>query len=342
MAYASSRHAVRRLAAEAARGARARRGCSDRVPSPARRSLLSPSPRVDGPVPRFRGGVSASPWPRPRARVRRAALAGARGSARRSAEPQRGVRRAVQVAARPLGVKRGSCRRAKRRLRRSGFGEVRAAARRSRRGVHRRARGGHAAVRAVRAHAPRVRSVHGSPMPGALLITAVRRRGSVNGSRLSRQLFRGEERGRGRRRVLVNRGWVPEGRREPEGGACLRATGVTRASETPGVFTPANDPATRRFHWVDVPAIARRSLAGGHVARAARGGEWDRGTPRRRRSRRPRREDLRAFKVAPEDHELRRHPGPAATGGALHALAGAGRAPPERRGAPAAAARVVR
>ena len=140
--------------------------------------------------------------------------------------------------------------------------------------------------------------------------------------------------------MLVNRGWVPEGWREPEGGACLRATGVTRASETPGVFTPANDPATRRFHWVDVPAIAA-SLglpADTPLVQLTRGGERDRGNAAPTSFPAPAAlADLRAFKVAPEDHVNY-----AATWGARARHRGArctrwrdaGRAPPERRGAP--------
>ena len=74
-------------------------------------------------------------------------------------------------------------------------------------------------ARSVRV-APRTRSVHGSPMPGAILITplAPRRRGG--------------------RAVLVNRGWVPADWEEPRGGACVRTSGVVRVSETPSRFTP--------------------------------------------------------------------------------------------------------
>ena len=200
--------------------------------------------------------------------------------------------------------------------------------------------------------APRVRSVHGSPMPGALLITAVRPRGAdpVNGSRLSRRRSSAEKSAVADAAVvLVNRGWVPEGWREPEGGACLRATGVTRASETPGVFTPANDPATRRFHWVDVPAIAA-SLglpADTPLVQLTRGGERDRGNAAPTSFPAPAAlADLRAFKVAPEDHVNY-----AATwgglalatgGGALYALAGRGKGAAGAARRAAAAARVVR
>jgi surfeit locus 1 family protein len=168
--------------------------------------------------------------------------------------------------------------------------------------------------------APRVRSVHGSPMPGAMLITAVRLRGAS------------KKRSDDERVVLVNRGWVPEGWREPEGGACLKAHGVTRLSETPGSFTPPNDPATKRFHWVDVPAIAealglRKDTP---LVQLARAGDRDRGNAAPTSFPAPAAlADLRAFKVKPEDHVNY-----AATwgglaiatgGGALYALAGRGK-----------------
>lgn len=86
--------------------------------------------------------------------------------------------------------------------------------------------------------APRTTSVHGTPIPGAVVITALtpRRRGAAT--------------------VLVNRGWAPDTWREPKGGTCVKAVGVVRRSETPSAFVPENDAAVGRWHWVDVPAIA--------------------------------------------------------------------------------------
>ena len=62
--------------------------------------------------------------------------------------------------------------------------------------------------------------------------------------------------------VLVNRGFVPESRRDPatrpEGQVTgLEITGVLRWPETSGWFTPSDDPARNRFYARDPGAIAR-------------------------------------------------------------------------------------
>ena len=330
MAYASSRHAVRRLAAEAARARARARGCSDRAchpPRVARRPAL-PSPAWTVPSRGFAGASSASPA---------AATAGAGSAGSAGWRSWLGAAfllspSAVCVALCKWQLDRWEWKKGELQAREKALAE----GERLLADVRARARGEpveeYTAVRvegtlqcerSVRI-APRVRSVHGSPMPGALLITAVRPRGAdpVNGSRLSRR--RAEKSAAADAAVvLVNRGWVPEGWREPEGGACLRATGVTRASETPGTFTPANDPATRRFHWVDVPAIAA-SLGlpeDTPLVQLTRGGERDRGNAAPTSFPAPAAlADLRAFKVAPEDHVNY-----AATWGGL-ALATGGRA----------------
>jgi len=62
--------------------------------------------------------------------------------------------------------------------------------------------------------------------------------------------------------VLVNRGFVPDGRRDPEsrrrvGGERVRVTGLLRASEPGGGFLRANDPSSGRWYSRDVAAIAQ-------------------------------------------------------------------------------------
>ena len=84
---------------------------------------------------------------------------------------------------------------------------------------------------------PRVRSVHGTPVPGSVVLTACKPR-----------------RGKGRT-IIVNRGWAPDDWVEPKGGTCLKTSGVVRRSETPGAFTPANDPAAGAWHWIDRAAV---------------------------------------------------------------------------------------
>ena len=158
-------------------------------------------------------------------------------------------------------------------------------------------------ARSVRV-APRTRSVHGSPMPGGILITplAPRRRGG--------------------RAVLVNRGWVPADWEEPRGGACVRTSGVVRVSETPSRFTPHN--VDGRWHWIDAPAIA---VAAGlppntPMVQLVHGGEADRGNAAPTSFPAPvALADLRKFRVDPGDHINY-----AATWGGLAAATGAGAA----------------
>ena len=111
--------------------------------------------------------------------------------------------------------------------------------------------------------APRTRSVYGSPMPGSVVLTAMRPRSP-----------------RGAPVVLVNRGWVPTDWEEPKGGTCLKTSGVTRAGETPGYFTPTNSPEKNEWHWVDLPAILRhlKLPEDTPLAQVAHDGDADRGT----------------------------------------------------------------
>ena len=347
MAYVSGRHAMRRLAIEAARGARARAAAAPTGRAIARASIDTPLPRPPAwtvPSRGFAGASAASP----------AAATAGTGSAGGGARSWLGAAfllspSAVCAALCKWQLDRWEWKKGELSAREKALAEgertladVCAA---SRRGepveeyTAVRVEGTLQRERSVRI-TPRVRSVHGSPMPGALLITALEPRGAA-----------GARRGAGSRRrepsaadvVLVNRGWVPEGWREPEGGACLKTTGVTRASETPGAFTPANDPANDQFHWVDVPAI-RESLGASPNAplvQLTRGGERDRGNAAPTSFPAPAAlADLRAFKVAPEDHVnyAATWGGLAlATGtGALYALAARGRG--AARGARRAAA----
>ena len=340
MAYASSRHAVRRLAAEAARGARARAAASPTERFIARASQDVPPPRPPAwtvPSRGFAGASAASP----------AAATAGPGSAGGGARSWLGAAFLLSPSAVCVALckwqldrwewKKGELEAREKALARDErtLADVLAAARRGEPVDEYTAvlvEGTLQCERSVRI-TPRVRSVHGSPMPGAMLITAVRPRGA------SKKQKRFASRGASRsddaddeRVVLVNRGWVPEGWREPEGGACLKAYGVTRVSETPGSFTPPNDPATKRFHWVDVPAIAEALglPKDTPLVQLARAGDRDRGNAAPTSFPAPAAlADLRAFKVAPEDHVNY-----AATwgglaiatgGGALYALAGRGK-----------------
>ena len=331
MAYASSRHAVRRLAAEAARGARARAAASPTERFIARASQDVPPPRPPAwtvPSRGFAGASAASP----------AAATAGPGSAGGGARSWLGAAFLLSPSAVCVALckwqldrwewKKGELEAREKALARDErtLADVLAAARRGEPVDEYTAvlvEGTLQCERSVRI-TPRVRSVHGSPMPGAMLITAVRPRGA------SKKQKRFASRGASRsddaddeRVVLVNRGWVPEGWREPEGGACLKAHGVTRVSETPGSFTPPNDPATKRFHWVDVPAIAEALglPKDTPLVQLARAGDRDRGNAAPTSFPAPAAlADLRAFKVAPEDHVNY-----AATWGGLAIATGGGR-----------------
>lgn len=62
---------------------------------------------------------------------------------------------------------------------------------------------------------------------------------------------------------LVNRGWVPDDRRDPASRSEswnkdeVILTGIARLPAAPGPFTPANDPATDHWYWYDLPAMIR-------------------------------------------------------------------------------------
>jgi surfeit locus 1 family protein len=59
--------------------------------------------------------------------------------------------------------------------------------------------------------------------------------------------------------VLVNRGWVPEKRVMPldDPSGQVKVTGYVRPADRPTWFTPANEPATRRFFVLDPDVIAQ-------------------------------------------------------------------------------------
>lgn len=135
---------------------------------------------------------------------------------------------------------------------------------------------------------PRTRSVHGTPIQGKIVISALTPR-----------------RPRGCPKLLVNRGWAPDAWTEPEGGACVKCVGVVRGSETPGAFTPENVPGDDRWHWVDVPAVAAalglpRDTP---LVQLVHEGEGDKGraAPRSYPAP-PALADLRGFRVTPADH----------------------------------------
>ncbi len=63
--------------------------------------------------------------------------------------------------------------------------------------------------------------------------------------------------------VLIDRGFVPDDRRAPasrtEGQVegVVAVTGIVRMPETPGSFTPDNEPEANRWFWRDLAAMAR-------------------------------------------------------------------------------------
>lgn len=67
--------------------------------------------------------------------------------------------------------------------------------------------------------------------------------------------------------VLVDRGMVPvpledpATRSETQKPDAAEVTGLVRLSETPGIFTPDNDPERNRWYWRDVAGMAR-SISG--------------------------------------------------------------------------------
>ncbi len=62
---------------------------------------------------------------------------------------------------------------------------------------------------------------------------------------------------------LINRGWVPDDRRDPASRSEswhreeVTVTGIARLPTAPGPFTPTNDPATDHWYWYDLPAMIR-------------------------------------------------------------------------------------
>ena len=56
--------------------------------------------------------------------------------------------------------------------------------------------------------------------------------------------------------ILVDRGWMPDGAMPPTPAGPVSVTGWLRPSERPGLFTPADAPAKRRFYALDTGAIA--------------------------------------------------------------------------------------
>jgi surfeit locus 1 family protein len=63
--------------------------------------------------------------------------------------------------------------------------------------------------------------------------------------------------------VLVDRGFVPAELRDPSSRTpgqvenVVTVTGIVRAPERPGLFTPDNEPAANRWFWRDLHAMAR-------------------------------------------------------------------------------------
>lgn len=62
-------------------------------------------------------------------------------------------------------------------------------------------------------------------------------------------------------RVLVNRGWIPVNKADPDSRPETRQmgpveiTGLLRPAEKPGLFTPQNNPGTNSWYYID-PALA--------------------------------------------------------------------------------------
>lgn len=91
--------------------------------------------------------------------------------------------------------------------------------------------------------------------------------------------------------VLVNRGFVPEELKQPAKRAAgqvvgdVEVSGLVRASEHPGTFTPKNDPKANIWFWRDVPAMLPPAADGGKPypfaidadAAPANPGGWPRG-----------------------------------------------------------------
>jgi surfeit locus 1 family protein len=67
--------------------------------------------------------------------------------------------------------------------------------------------------------------------------------------------------------LLVNRGWVPEGKHDPDNrpksfaGGEATVIGILRLSpvKKPSSFTPDNDPANNFWHWLDIAAMVHEA-----------------------------------------------------------------------------------
>ena len=69
--------------------------------------------------------------------------------------------------------------------------------------------------------------------------------------------------------VFVNRGFVPQDRKDPATRAAgqptgdVKIVGLVRAPSPAGLFTPDNDPAKNTWYWYDLDAMAAAALAPG-------------------------------------------------------------------------------
>jgi len=71
--------------------------------------------------------------------------------------------------------------------------------------------------------------------------------------------------------VLVDRGFVPDELKDPSSRALgqvenvVAVTGIVRAPETQGLFTPDNEPAANRWFWRDLQGMARSAFPSGVI-----------------------------------------------------------------------------
>lgn len=74
--------------------------------------------------------------------------------------------------------------------------------------------------------------------------------------------------------VLIDRGFVPDGLRDPSSRAAgqidgvATVTGIARLPETQGLFIPDNEPQANRWFWRDLPGLARSMFPDGTIATA--------------------------------------------------------------------------
>jgi surfeit locus 1 family protein len=83
-------------------------------------------------------------------------------------------------------------------------------------------------------------------------------RDTPTGTQLGTQLIVPLERDDGSA-ILVDRGWVPDRRPRPlaQADPVVTIEGYVRPSDTPGVFSATDSPATRRFYTLDAPTIGK-------------------------------------------------------------------------------------